>query len=148
MSTEMPDSCGACESAVTSADDGGRAVLAGAMPGGGPLRRSRSPICHLLAAEQAAEERAPRRLVAALAGDEHGQALDVLREARARRGVTQQEAAVDGVDDRDEVVGDRVRDRHLERVGDDVERDLRGLLVAVEDQLDLRLVVAEAVEEL
>src|ERR1700749_551167 len=100
MSTEMPDSAGAWVSAVASACDGGRggAMLAGRAPGGGaPFRRSRSPICDLLAAEQAAQERLARRL-AVRAGDERRQRLDVLREARPGRGVAQQEPAVDGVD--------------------------------------------------
>src|SRR6267142_4154198 len=136
----MPDSCGACDRAVTSGDAAGRWRFAAGTPGGAPLSRSRSPICDLLATEQAAEERAARSVIPTRAGDERREGLDVLRETRARRGVAQEEASVDGVDDRDEVVGDGVRDRHLERVGHDVERDLRGLLIAIEDELDLGLV--------
>src|SRR6201997_3978324 len=101
MSTEMPDSAGACVRAVASADVGGRAAgtpLGSAPDGDAPLSRSRSPIRHLLPAEQAAQERLARRIAAARARDERRERLDVLREARARRGVTQQQAAVDGVD--------------------------------------------------
>src|SRR5579862_8304833 len=110
MSAEMPDHCAVCVS-VTSAAAGGRGAL-NAPLGGGAFSRSRRPICRLLA-EEAAEERLARRLILARAGDEQDETLDGLREARARRRVLQEQAAVEGVDDRDEVVGDRVRHGNL-----------------------------------
>src|SRR5450432_3142685 len=101
MSTEMAENCGACVSAVESPAEarGG----AGTAPGGGAFSRSRSPISDLLAAEQTAQERAPWRLIATCAGDERRQALDVLREARPGRRVSEEQTTIDGVDDRDQV---------------------------------------------
>src|SRR5262245_49448661 len=137
MSTEMPDRWGDTCSVLTSCEGVARRGMEGepAGAGGGPLRRSRSPIRYLLAAKQPAQERTARAISAARPGHETHEPLDVLGEPRAGRRVPEEQAAVDGVDDRDEVVGDRVRDPDLERIGDDLERDLGRLLVAVEDEL-------------